>query len=90
MRSTANVDNNTEQAGILLALFCYEYEMGADAHEANNSCHLDGRKDEFGFTVAFDAKEVDDGNHEQEYSDKDGLAETVIPVFDSQRAGDDF
>ena len=51
-------------------------------HEPYDSSDFDYGKDKLCFTVAFDSKEVDDGNHEEEDGDKDGLAETVVPVFD--------
>ncbi len=68
----------------------YSRHWRADAHEANNSSHLDGGENELGFTIASDAEKINDGNHEQEYRDEDGFAETGVPVFDCQRAGDDF
>lgn len=60
---------------------------GGDLHEADNGSDFDGGKDKLGLAVALDADEVDDGNEDEENSDKDGLVQLVVPVLDCQCAG---
>lgn len=76
-----------------MVVFGYRYSpLGVewDLHEAYNRCDFDCRKYEFRFAVAFDAKEVDDDNHEEENRDKDGFAKAIIPVFYCQSAGNNL
>lgn len=50
------------------------------SHEAYDSRHFDNGEDELGFTVAFDATQVDGYDDGKEDSDKHSLVNAGIPI----------
>lgn len=61
-----------------------------DSHKADNGSDLDNGKDEFGLTVCLDTEQVDEDDCDEEYGDKDGLWQRLVPVRNSIGAREDF
>lgn len=67
-----------------------EWRLLGDLHEANDSDDFDDREDELSFTVAFHAKHIDENDDEEEDGDKDGPCQSLIPVRNGQRRGNNL
>lgn len=52
----------------------------ADSHEAYDSRHFDDGEDELGFTIAFDATQIDGYNDGEEDSNEHSLVDAGVPV----------
>lgn len=90
--ATTTVENNTEDAYYGLAELARRWRGGGGhyLHEPNHSNDLDGRKDEFGFTVALDTKQVDYDNHSPKDGNPSSIGDIGAPIVDDHRSGDNL